>query len=658
MEMNTMNNSHNNGNHHEHMVADFKRRFFVSLIFTIPVIILSPFFQNLFGYQIKSPFSETILLFISTFIYFYGGWPFIKGMGNEIKDKNPGMMTLIGIAITVSFIYSASVSLGLKGSTFYWELATLIDIMLIGHWIEMKSVMGASRALEELIKLMPNEAHLINNEEIRDTKTSDLKVGDIVLVKPGERIPLDGEIIRGETSIDESMITGESKSVYVKTGQEVIGGSINIDGSIQVKIQKVGKDTYLSQIYELVKSAQQSKSRTQDLANKAAFWLTIISISTGTLTLIVWTLLGQPFSFSLERMVTVMVIACPHALGLAVPLVISRSTSIAAKKGLLIRNREAFERFRKVEAVVFDKTGTLTEGKFEVREIITFSENYDKNTLLQIIASVESLSEHPIAQAIVEESKKNKIDTLEVNNFKSITGRGVEGNINGELYQAVSAEYLKDEGIPIPDENKKNKAVSTQVYLLKNKKEVITVINLVDRIRPQSKATVQSLKELGIKTYMITGDNEEIAKYVSEELSLDGYYANVLPNEKVQKIKELRGKHQTVAMVGDGVNDAPALVTADVGIAVGAGTDIAIESADIVLSTSNPQAILDLVHLSKSTYKKIIQNLAWATGYNVITIPLAAGVLYVIGILLSPMIGAVLMSLSAVIVSINANLLK
>ncbi|POZ90225.1 copper-translocating P-type ATPase [Petrotoga halophila] len=658
MEMNTMNNSHNHENHHEHMVADFKKRFFVSLIFTIPVIILSPFFQDLFGYQIKFSFGETILLFISAFIYFYGGWPFLKGMGNEIKNKNPGMMTLIGIAITVSFIYSALVSLGLKGSTFYWELATLIDIMLIGHWIEMRSVMGASKALEELIKLMPNEAHLINNEEIRDIKTSDLKVGDIVLVKPGERIPLDGEIIKGETSIDESMITGESKPAYLKTGQEVIGGSINIDGSIQVKIQKVGKDTYLSQIYKLVKTAQQSKSRAQDLANKAAFWLTIISISTGTLTLIVWTLLGQPFSFSLERMVTVMVIACPHALGLAVPLVISRSTSIAAKKGLLIRNRKPFERFRKVEAVVFDKTGTLTEGKFEVREIITFSENYDKNTLLQIIASVESLSEHPIAQAIVEESKKNKIDTLEVNNFKSITGKGVEGNINGELYHAVSVEYLKDEGIPIPDENKKNKAVSTQVYLLKNKKEVLSVINLVDRIRPQSKATVRSLKELGIKTYMITGDNEEIAKYVSEELGLDGYYASVLPNEKAQKIKELREKRQTVAMVGDGVNDAPALVTADVGIAVGAGTDIAIESADIVLSTSNPQAILDLVHLSKSTYKKIIQNLAWATGYNVITIPLAAGVLYVIGILLSPMIGAVLMSLSAVIVSINANLLK
>lgn len=646
----------NNESHHEHMVEDFKKRFYISLIFTIPVLILSPFFQNVFGYQLSFIGSEMVLLLISAFIYFFGGWPFLKGMKNELQDKNPGMMTLIGLAISVSFIYSVTVSLGLKGSPFYWELATLIDIMLVGHWIEMKSVMGASKALEELIKLMPDEAHLVVNDGINDVSSSELKKDNVVLVRPGEKIPLDGEITEGETTIDESMITGESKPVYKKENQEVIGGSINIDGSIYVKVKKVGKETYLSQIYELVKNAQQSKSRAQDIANRAAFWLTIIAISAGTITLLVWLLLNQSFSFSLERMVTVMVITCPHALGLAVPLVISRSTSIAAKKGLLIRNRTSFERFRKVEVVIFDKTGTLTEGKFVVKDVHSFNDNKDNNYILKIIASLENLSEHPIAGAIVEEAKKRNIKLMKVQNFKSITGKGVEGHIENNEFQAVSAQYLKDNHIKIPKMSKDD--ISTQVFLLKNRKEVLGVINLEDKIRKKSKATIERLKEMGVKTYMITGDNENVAEYVAEELNLDGYYAKVLPDQKAEKVKELKNKYNTIAMVGDGINDAPALVTSDIGIAIGAGTDIAIESADIVLSTSDPKAILDLLQLSRSTYKKTIQNLIWATGYNTVSIPLAAGVLFKLGVLLSPMVGSILMSLSTVIVALNANLLK
>ncbi|MDK2946464.1 copper-translocating P-type ATPase [Geotoga petraea] len=642
---------------HEKMIRDFKIRFFISTIITIPVVILAPFFQDLFGYSISFNFDYLVIFSLSAFIYFYGGWPFLKGSFYELSDKKPGMMTLIAVAITVAFVYSSAVSFGLPGKTFYWELVTLIDIMLVGHWIEMRSVQGASKALEKLMKLIPSDAHLITEEGTKEVKTTELKKDDKILVKPGEKIPSDGIIYEGETNINESMITGESKPVYKSKDDEVIGGSINTDGSLKVKISKTGEDTYLSQVIEMVKKSQNSKSKAQNFADKAAFWLTIIALTTGFITLITWLLIGKDFVFSLERMVTVMIITCPHALGLAVPLVIANSTSLAAKNGVIIRKRTQYEEARKINAIVFDKTGTLTEGVFEVSKIIPF-ENFSNEEIIKISSSIESESEHPIAQAVVNFAKENNIDSYKIKNFKAIPGKGTKAKIDNTDYKLVSQKYVDDNNMKYDDNKLKDifEKGMTSIFVIKDE-NVIGVIGLEDKIRETSKETILSLKNKGIKTYMLTGDNEKVAKNVADQLDLDGYFSEVLPDQKSEKIKELK-KDYKVAMVGDGINDAPALTEADLGIAIGAGTDVAMESADLILSKSDPKSILKIFDLSNLTHKKMVQNLFWATGYNAIAIPLAAGVLYGVGVILSPAVGAALMSLSTVIVAINAKMMK
>lgn len=650
---------HAQAEHHRMMMEDYKRRFIVSMILTVPVLILSPLIQNVLGFTLRFPGDSYLLFGLSATIYFYGGKPFLVGLAKELKKKTPGMMTLIGLAISIAFIYSVAITFGLPGKAFYWELATLIDIMLLGHYIEMRSVLGASRALEELIKLMPTEAHLITPEGVKDVPVSELKKGDVVLVKPGEKIPSDGIVVEGETSVNEAMLTGESKPVYKKQEDTVIGGSINLEGSIKVKIEKTGKETYLMQVLDLVKQAQETRSRTQDLANRAAFWLTLIAIAAGTATLLLWLYLKMPFVFSLERMVTVMVITCPHALGLAIPLVVAVSTAISAKKGILIRNREAFERAKDVQVVVFDKTGTLTKGKFEVTDIIPLDSSLSEKEVLRYAASIESRSEHPIAQGIVEKAKELKIPLYEVESFKAIPGKGVQALINGKKVFVVSSHYLKENGLWREDErvNKVLEQGKTVVFLVIDGK-LVGSLALADQIRPESKEAVKKLQEMGIKVYMLTGDNAKVAKWVSEELNLNGYFAEVLPHQKSEKIKELQKKGFITAMVGDGINDAPALVQADVGIAIGAGTDVAIESADIILVKNDPRDVITAMHLARATYKKMFQNLIWATGYNTFAIPLAAGILYNYGILLSPAIAAIFMSASTVIVAINAKLLK
>ncbi|MFA5386734.1 MAG: copper-translocating P-type ATPase [Candidatus Paceibacterota bacterium] len=646
-------------NHHEMMVKDFKKRFFVSLVLTFPILILSPLIQRFFGFTFGFIGDKYLLFLLSSVVFFYGGLPFLKGIIAELKRKEPGMMTLIATAISVAFFYSAAVVFGLAGKFFFWELVTLIDIMLLGHWIEMRSIMGASRALEALTKLMPSEAHLVkNNGEVKDVPVSSLVIDNIVLIKPGEKIPSDGEIIKGETSVNEAMLTGESKPVTKKQGDKVIGGSINGEGAINVKITHTGKNSYLSQVIDLVKRTQESKSKTQDLANKAALWLTIIALSMGTITLLSWLYLGEEFVFALERMVTVMVITCPHALGLAVPLVVAVSTSLLAKNGLLVRNRTAFERARNIDVIVFDKTGTLTKGEFGVTDIITQGE-YREDHVLRYAASLESNSEHPIAKGILKKAKEKNIKTDAVQNFTSIPGKGVQGTVDGILIKAIGQNYLKEKGIKAEDTGVSQllEQGKTIVYVLAEDK-IIGAIALADLIREESKEAIGTLKSMGIKSMMLTGDNKQVAKWVASEVKLDDFFAEVLPYEKSEVVKKVQSRGLNVAMVGDGVNDAPALVQADVGIAIGAGTDVAIESADIILVRDDPRDVVSIISLARATYEKMKQNLAWATGYNILAIPLAAGVLYNFGILLNPATGAILMSLSTVIVAINARLLS
>jgi Cu2+-exporting ATPase len=646
--------------HHGHMIKDFKRRFWVSLIITIPIIAISPMIHHFLGLEDSFRFTGDmfVLFALSSVVYFYGGWPFLKGIYSEIKIRQPGMMTLIALAISVAYFYSSATVFGVKGEDFFWELATLIDIMLLGHWIEMKSIIGASKALEELAKLMPDEAHKINDDgNVVEVKVSELNHKDKLLIKPGEKIPADAKIYEGKTSINESMLTGESKPVSKSEGDTVIGGSINGEGSLKIEVEKTGDETFLSQIVKMVQEAQQSKSKTQDLANRAAFWLTIIAITSGALTMFVWLMFsGETFNFALSRTVTVMVITCPHALGLAVPLVVAVSTALSAKSGLLIRNRTSFEQARNINAVIFDKTGTLTKGEFGITETISFDKNYDEKDILKYAAAVESESEHPIAQGIVKSSQ----DKYELKEFNSIPGKGAEGKVNGKDAKVVSPGYLQENKIELQEKDKIEKLSAqgkTVVFVLIDNK-LTGAIALADIIREESKEAIKQLKELGIKPMMLTGDNKQVAKWVADELKLDDYFAEVLPGKKAEKVKEVQSRGMIVAMTGDGVNDAPALAQADVGIAIGAGTDVAVETADIILVRSNPKDVVSLIKFAKATYKKMIQNLIWATGYNVIAIPLAAGVLYSAGIVLSPALGAVLMSLSTIIVAINAKLLK
>ncbi len=657
------------GNHHAHMLEDFRRRFIVSFILTFPVLLLSPTIQDFFNFELIIPGADFITFLLSSVVYFYGGYPFLKGIKQELSEKSPGMMTLIAIAISVAYFYSSAVVFGLHGEVFFWELVTLIDIMLLGHWLEMRSVMGASRALEELIKIMPSVAHLKKNGGTVDVSVDRLKIGDKVLVKPGEKVPVDGNVVDGTSSVNESMLTGESKPVMKNPGNGVIGGSINGEAAFVVEVKKTGKDTYLNQVVELVRAAQESKSKTQDLANRAALYLTIIALTVGTLTFVLWIFFGQTLVFALERAVTVMVITCPHALGLAIPLVVAVSTSIAAKSGLLIRDRQAFEKARSLEAVIFDKTGTLTEGRFGVTDIVSLPGEYNKTNdkindkindkkILSLAASLEASSEHPIARGILESAREKGIDPAPVEKFSSIPGKGIEGIIEGKKYFVVSPGYLEEAGIDLKDEKieRIKEQGKTIVFLLEGER-VLGALALADIVRKESREAISKLKGMGIKCLMLTGDNRFVASWVSQELELDDYFAEVLPHEKAAKVIEVQKQHVT-GMVGDGVNDAPALAQADVGIAIGAGTDVAIETADIVLVKNDPRDVLYIIELSRRTYSKMYQNLLWATGYNLFAIPLAAGVLYGYGILLSPAMGAVLMSLSTIIVAINARSLK
>jgi len=647
-------------NHHKNMVTDFKKRFIISAIITIPVLLLSELIQRFLRLEDILKFSgdKYVLFALSTIIFFYGGWPFLKGAYNELRSKQPGMMTLIGLAISVAYIYSSAVVFGLQGEFFFWETATLIDIMLLGHWIEMKSVMGASRALEELVKLMPQYAHRITSEgKTIDVPVEELKKSDRVLVKPGEKFPADGIVIEGETSVNEAMLTGESRPVSKSKGKEVIGGSVNGEGSVTVEVKKTGEDSFISGVIKLVQEAQASKSRTQDLANRAAFWLTMIAISTGMVTLVIWILIiKKDLAFSLERTVTVMVIACPHALGLAIPLVVAVSTAISARNGLLIRNRTAFERARNIDAIIFDKTGTLTRGEFGVTDIINFSRSFNNSEILKYAASLEEKSEHPIARAVAGSTDER----YGVTGFKSITGKGVQAKVNGKEVKVVGPGYLKENNIELKDSteiNKLNRQGKTVIFVL-IESQLTGAIALADIVREESKEAIRKLKEMNIKPMMLTGDNEQVARWVAEEVGIEEYFAGVLPQDKSNKIKEVQSRGLVVAMTGDGVNDAPALAQADIGIAIGAGTDVAIETADIILVRSNPLDAVSILGLSRATYRKMLQNLGWATGYNAIAIPLAAGVLFPLGILLSPAVGAVFMSLSTIIVAINSRFLR
>ncbi|MBS3815013.1 MAG: cadmium-translocating P-type ATPase [Hadesarchaea archaeon] len=646
----------NHENHHKMMLADFKKRFIISMIATAPILILSPMIQDWIGIELVFRGSDYFLLGLSSFIFIYGGWPFLKGIYEELSDKSPGMMTLIAVAISVAYFYSAAVVLGIEGKFFFWELATLIDVMLAGHWIEMKSVLSASRSLEELAKLMPSEAHLIKNGETKDVDIQELSKSDKILVKPGEKIPADGTILSGKSYVDESMLTGESKPVEKNEGDEVIGGSVNGEGSLEVKIEKTGEESYLSKVINLVKEAQESKSKTQRLADRAALWLTIIALTAGSITLFAWLAFGQDIEFAIERMATVMVITCPHALGLAIPLVSAVSTSLSARNGLLIRNRTAFENSGKIDTVVFDKTGTLTKGVFEVNSIQSFNSDYDEKEIIRIAASLEKNSEHPIATGILEKARELEIESPKASDFQAIKGKGVEGKVNDELVKVVGPGYLKENEISVSEDLEFDET-ATIVFVLVNE-ELIGGISLSDVIREESYEAIKKLRESGIKCWMLTGDNEDTARSVSEELGLDGYFAEVLPHEKQEKIKELQSEGKFVAMTGDGINDAPALAQADVGIAIGSGTDVAAETADIILVESSPSDVTKLILFGKETHKKMIQNLFWATGYNAIAIPLAAGVLVSFGIILSPAIGALLMSLSTVIVAVNAKFLS
>jgi Cu2+-exporting ATPase len=646
--------------HHAHMVADFRLRFWISLAITLPVLALSAGLWELLGLAppLAFPGDRYALFGLASAVYFYGGWPFLTGALQEFARRQPGMMVLIAVAISAAYFYSSAVTFGFPGMGFYWELATLIDVMLLGHWIEMRSVMGASGALEALVKLLPASAHRLRDDGTSDdVPVSMLKPGDRVLVKPGERVPTDGVIAEGETSLDESMLTGESKPVEKHAGAEVIGGSVNGEGAITIGIRKTGDETYLAQVMDMVRRAQESRSRTQDLANRAAVWLTVIALGGGAITFAVWLLVGRDMDFVVARAVTVMVIACPHALGLAVPLVVAVSTSLSASHGLLIRDRAALERARNLQAVVFDKTGTLTEGRFGVANIVPLAD-LGEDECLRLAAALESQSEHPIARGVLRAAEQRKLALPEVRAFKNLTGRGAQATIEGRDVKVTSPGYARERGLEIKNDRIDALAAEgkTLVYLLVDERAQ-AAIALADVVRPESRAAIDRLKAMGIQCMMLTGDSHVVAKTVAAELGLDDYFAEVLPEEKAARIKEVKRRGLTVAMVGDGVNDAPALVESDLGIAIGAGTDVAVESADIVLVRSDPRDVAAILHLARATYAKMVQNLLWATGYNVVAIPLAAGAAAAWGVLLTPAAGAVLMSASTVIVAINARLL-
>jgi Cu2+-exporting ATPase len=657
--------SHHTGHnqHIGHNVEMFRNKFWVCLIISIPVLLWDPMIQQWFKYQLPSfPGSNFIPAVFGTIVFIYGGWIFLQGAYQELVHKTPGMMTLISLAINVAFFYSIAVMLGLKGHTLWWELATLISIMLLGHWIEMRSISQAQGALQELAKLLPDTAILLTDDEsTQEVLVEQLQEGDLILIRPGASIPADGMVQSGKSSVNEAMITGESKPVEKKQGERVLAGTVNGEGSLRVKIAGIGDKTALAGIMRLVEQAQSSRSRAQALADRAAFYLTLVAIGSGLITLIGWLLSGSTLDFAITRVVTVLVIACPHALGLAIPLVIAISTTLGARNGLLIRDRRGLEEARNLDVVVFDKTGTLTMGEHRVIQTVT-DKSIDNEEALRLAAAVERDSEHPIARALQKSAEAVGIEIPPSQNFRAIPGQGVQAQVEGREFQVGGPSLLKSEKFPIPEEfndaaHRFGESGQAAIYLVEGEK-VLAVFAIADAIRPESYEAIRNLHQLGIQSAMLTGDSEAVAETVAKELDINLVFAQVLPEDKAKKIQDLQKQGKRVAMVGDGVNDAPALATADVSIAIGAGTDVAVKAGDVVLVRSDPRDIPRIIKLSKATYQKMIQNLWWAAGYNIIALPLAAGALAWAGIILAPAVGAVLMSASTVMVSINAQLLR
>ncbi len=653
--------AHTDHSGHERM---FRRRFWVSLALSVPVLFFSEFIQDVFGYTAPTfPGSVWITPVLSVVIFAYGGVPFLSMARTELENREPGMMMLISLAITVAFVYSIG-SLFLEGTTpFFWELVTLIDIMLLGHWMEMRSVRAASGALDELAKLMPDTAERITESgDTEEVPVSELGEDDVVLVRPGASVPADGEVVEGESSVDESMITGESRPVGKEPGSEVVAGTVNQDGSLRIKITKTGEETTLAGIMRLVDEAQKSKSRTQLLADRAAGWLFYVALGVAAITAIAW-VVAIGFNIGvLERVVTVLVIACPHALGLAVPLVVAINTSTAAQNGMLIRDRIAMEESRNLDTVMFDKTGTLTKGEQGVVGVETAGD-WSEDRAFEVAAGVEGDSEHMIARAIRDAAEERDVQRVSVSNFENFRGLGVRATVDGETVHIGGPNLIEKLGIERSDgiaafAEEAGSNAETVIYLVQDESEVVAAFALADVIREESRQAIEALHAMDIEVAMLTGDSEDVARAVSEELGIDQYFAEVLPEEKDTKVEQLQSEGRFVAMVGDGVNDAPALTRADVGIAIGSGTDVAIESGDIILVDNNPLDVVRLIKLSKASYRKMQENLVWATGYNVFALPLAAGILAPIGILLSPAIGAVFMSLSTIIVAINARRLE
>lgn len=648
-------NSHDK--HAGHHTGDFLKRFWICLALTVPILLLSHMIQVWLGFKLRFAGDSYGLLAMSTIVYFYGGWPFLRGMVREIRDQAIGMMTLVALAISVAYFYSAAVVFGLKGMDFFWELATLIDIMLLGHWLEMKSVMAASRALESLVALLPTQVHVVHGDQVMDIPLQDLKNGDFLIIKPGEKIPADGLVLEGSTFVNESMLTGESQPVRKEKDAKVIAGAVNGDGAIRIKATGAGKDSYLNKVITLVQSAQSAKSNTQNLADKVAKWLTIVSIVVGVSTFLYWYFAEGTLAFAMERMVTVMVTACPHALGVAIPLVVAISTARAATSGLLIRNRTAFEEARNLTTIIFDKTGTLTKGSHEVQQVIALDAAYSADEVLQYAGATQQLSEHYIARGMLRKLQEKGLALWKSEGFNYIQGVGVSATVNGKQVVAGGPNYFKQQSEPLPQIPAEIDQQTETVSFVLIDGKLTGIITLADAIRENSAQAISALKEMNIKSFLLTGDNEHIAAAVAGKLDMDGYLANVLPHQKQEKIKEFQARGEIVAMTGDGVNDAPALAQADVGIAVGSGTDVAAETADILLVNSDPADVVNMISFGRATYRKMVQNLWWAVGYNVVAIPLAAGVLYPTFVL-SPALGAALMSLSTVIVAANAQLLK
>lgn len=652
---------------HSHHHGNFKRKFFVSLFFAIPIIILSPMMGIKLPFQFSFNGSDWIVLVLATFLFFYGGKPFLIGAKDELVSKKPGMMTLVALGISVAYIYSLYAfymnhfsNASAHTMDFFWELATLILIMLLGHWIEMNAVGNAGNALKKMAELLPNTAvKIIDSDHKEEVQLSEIAMNDIVEVKAGESIPADGTIVRGSTSIDESLVTGESKKVTKAQNDEVIGGSINGSGTIQVQVTATGQNGYLSQVMELVNQAQNDKSDAELLSDKVAGYLFYFAVSIGVVSFIIWMLIYNNIDFSLERLVTVLVIACPHALGLAIPLVTARSTSIAAHNGLIIKNRESVELAQYIDYILMDKTGTLTEGNFSVNHYESYLEQKSDNQVLSLFASLESNSNHPLAIGITEFAKSKNIDIINPEAVNNIPGVGLEGTIENQKYQITNVSYLEKNNFKY-DENQFQKLAqqgNSVSYLIHNDK-VIGIIAQGDKIKESSKQMVSDLLSRNITPVMLTGDNSEVAKTVANELGIKDVHAQLLPEDKEKIIQDYQNKGNKIMMVGDGINDAPSLIRADIGMAIGAGTDVAVESGDVILVKSSPSDIIHFLSLSKNTMRKMVQNLWWGAGYNIVAVPLAAGVLASIGLILSPAVGAVLMSLSTIIVAINAITLK